>query len=365
MNWTARRRSIFLIAAWLGLASIVLAQTFPSKVVKITAPYAAGAGPAIFTRIMADKLSKAWSQPVIVDPRPGGSGFIAIEAVKNATPDGHELLVSSNSHVAINPALYKKLPYDPDKDFVPVAMFYRTPFFIIVSSNGPYQTVPALIAAAKASPGTVSYGSSYVGSPSHLGSAQFEYLTGTKMIHVPFRDQSQMYVGIANGDVGWAFSTLGSALPLIQAGRIKIIAIAAKQRLKTLPDVPTVAEAGGPAGLEVDSWLALMAPRGTPVVAADDGRVAKLFRSVAGGITIYQFDPDERFTYYYAHLDHYASGLVEGSRVKRGEVIGFVGTTGNAPANAPHLHFTVFRLGPDKRWWQGKAVNAYAFLNEN
>jgi len=118
-------------------------------------------------------------------------------------------------------------------------------------------------------------------------------------------------------------------------------------------------------GLRPHEALDIMAPRGTPVVAADDGRVAKLSRSVAGGIAIYQFDPDERFTYYYAHLDHYASGLVEGARVKRGEVIGFVGTTGNAPANAPHLHFTVFRLGADKRWWQGKAVNPYAFLNES
>jgi tripartite-type tricarboxylate transporter receptor subunit TctC len=184
--------------------------------------------------------------------------------VKNAAPDGHELLVVSNAHVAINPALYKKLPYDPEKDFLPVAMFYRTPFFLIVSTSGPYANVPALIAAAKAKPGTVSYGSSYVGSPSHLGSAEFEFLTGTKMIHVPFKDQSQMYVGIANGDLGWAFSTLGSALPLMQAGRIKPLAIAARQRSKALPDVPTMAEAGGPPGLEVDAWLAVMAPRGTP-----------------------------------------------------------------------------------------------------
>lgn len=255
---------VVLAAAWLGAAAFASAQPFPSKLVKITAPYSAGAGPAIFTRVMADKLAKAWGQPVIVDARPGGSGFIAIEAVKNAAPDGHELLVVSNAHVAINPALYKKLPYDPEKDFVPVAMFYRTPFFLIVSSSGPYLSVPALIAAAKANPGAVSYGSSYVGSPSHLGSAEFEFLTGTKMIHVPFKDQSQMYVGIANGDVGWAFSTLGSALPLMQAGRIKPIAIAARQRLKMLPEVPTMAEAGGPAGLEVDSWLALVAPRGTP-----------------------------------------------------------------------------------------------------
>jgi tripartite-type tricarboxylate transporter receptor subunit TctC len=247
-----------------SIVTAAIAQPFPSKPVRLIAPYSAGAAPVTFTRLLADKLAKAWSQPVLVDPRPGGSGFLAIEAVKSATPDGYELLVASNSHVAINPALYKKLPYDPDQDLVPVAMFYRTPFFLVVSSAGPYQSVPALIAAAKANPGAVSYGSSYVGSPSHLGSAQFEYLTGTKMIHVPFRDQSQMYVGIANGDVGWAFSTLGSALPLMQAGRIKPIAIAARERLKTQPDVPTIGEAGGPAGLEVDSWLALMAPRGTP-----------------------------------------------------------------------------------------------------
>ena len=212
MNPSTRQRLVLLIAAWLGWATLALAQTFPSKVVKITAPYAAGAAPAIFTRMMADKLSKAWSQPVIVDAKPGASGFIAIEVVKNAAPDGHELLVVSSAHVAINPALYKKLPYDPRKDFVPVAMFYHTPFFLTVSTAGPYQSVPALINAAKANPGTVSYGSSYVGSPSHLGSAEFEFLTGTKMIHVPYKDQSQMYVAIAGGDVGWAFSTLGSAL---------------------------------------------------------------------------------------------------------------------------------------------------------
>src|SRR5438477_6868537 len=243
MKWSTPWRLIALLWATIGLATPGFAQPFPSKTVKLIAPYSAGAGPVTFARVMADKLSKAWSQPVIVDPRPGGSGFIAIEAVKNATPDGHELLVSSNSHVAINPALYKKLPYDPGRDFVPVAMLYRTPFFLTVASSGPYQNVRALIAAAKANPGAVKYGSSYCWSPSHLGSAEFEFLTGTKMLHVPFKDQSQMYVSIANGDVGWAFSTLGSALPLIQSGKIKLIAIASKERLKTLPDVPTIQEA--------------------------------------------------------------------------------------------------------------------------
>jgi murein DD-endopeptidase MepM/ murein hydrolase activator NlpD len=110
--------------------------------------------------------------------------------------------------------------------------------------------------------------------------------------------------------------------------------------------------------------LDIMAPRGTPVHAVDEGRVVKLFDSKAGGITVYQFDRDEKFAYYYAHLDRYADGVVEGVNLKRGEVLGFVGTTGNAPANAPHLHFTIFRLGPDKRWWKGTAVNPYPFLVE-
>ncbi len=108
--------------------------------------------------------------------------------------------------------------------------------------------------------------------------------------------------------------------------------------------------------------LDIMAPRGTPVLAADDGKVTKLFRSVAGGITIYQEDPSGRYVYYYAHLDRYAGGLAEGQAVKRGEVIGYVGSTGNAPANAPHLHFTIFELGPDKRWWKGRAVNPFPYL---
>jgi len=257
--------AVALIAcAMLGIAPDALAQAWPLRPVRIAAPYSPGAGPAVFTRVLAEKLSQAWSQPVIVDGRPGGSGFAAIDSVKSAPADGHDLLVVSNAHVAINPSLYAKLPYDPDRDLLPVAMIYRTPFYLVVRADGPYATVPALVAAARERPGTVSYGSSYVGSPSHLGSAEFEFATGTTMIHVPFKDQSQMYVSIANGDVGWAFTTLGSALPLVKAGKLRLIAIAAPRRADVLPEVPTLAEAGGPAGMVVDSWLALMAPRGTP-----------------------------------------------------------------------------------------------------
>ena len=117
-------------------------------------------------------------------------------------------------------------------------------------------------------------------------------------------------------------------------------------------------------GMHKHEALDIMAPRGTPVIAAGDGRVVKLFNSVAGGLTVYQFDPAEKFAYYYAHLDRYADGLKEGVRLKRGDLLGYVGTTGNAAPNAPHLHFTIFRMGPEKRWWKGTAVNPYPFLNE-
>ena len=115
-------------------------------------------------------------------------------------------------------------------------------------------------------------------------------------------------------------------------------------------------------GMRRHEALDIMAPRGTPVVAADDGTITKLFRSVAGGITIYQYDAPEKFVYYYAHLDRYRAGLAEGQAVKRGDLIGYVGSTGNAPAGAPHLHFTIFQLGPEKKWWRGKAINPYPYL---
>jgi murein DD-endopeptidase MepM/ murein hydrolase activator NlpD len=115
-------------------------------------------------------------------------------------------------------------------------------------------------------------------------------------------------------------------------------------------------------GVRRHEALDIMAPRGTPVLAVDDGSIAKLFRSAAGGITIYQFDAGRQYAYYYAHLDRYAEGLKEGQAVKRGDVIGYVGSTGNAPESAPHLHFTIFELGPEKRWWRGRAVNPYPYL---
>jgi len=166
---------------------------------------------------------------------------------------------------------------------VPVAALFNTPFFITVSSTGPYQSVPALIAAAKADPEGLPFGTPYVGSPGHLGGALFASLTGTKLTFVHFKDQGQLFVALAANDLAWTFASVGTALTFTKAGRIKHLAVAAKQRVKSAPDIPTVEEAGGPAGLEVDSWLALLAPRGTP---------PEVVRKVNGDVNKVLADPD-------------------------------------------------------------------------
>src|SRR5689334_15250997 len=261
------------LAAGSLAAGLATAQPYPAKTVRMTAPYSSGSGPTVFMRLLADKLSTLWGRQAIVEAKPGASGFIAVEAVKGAAPDGYELLVVSNAHVTINPALYKKLPYDPEKDFVPVAALFNTPFFITVSSTGPYQSVPALIAAAKADPQGLPFGTPYVGSPGHLGGALFAALTGTKLTFVHFKDQGQLFVALAANDLAWTFASVGTALTFTKAGRIKFLAVAAKERAMSAPDIPTVEEVGGPEGLEVDSRVALLAPRGPH---AELGRMVSL-----------------------------------------------------------------------------------------
>lgn len=255
-------KRLFALACAALLPLISLAQGFPSRPVKLVTPYSTGIGPDLYARALADVLQKEWGQGVVVEAKPGGNGFIAIEQVKKVPPDGYELLILANSHLTINPSLFKNVPYDPETDFTPIAGLYRTYFFIAVKNDGPYNSIKDLIAAAKAKPGKLTYGTPYVGSPSHLGSAIFEYATGTQMVHVPFKDTLQIFTSIANGDVDWAVATASSTAPMVKAGRVKLIAVAAPKRLPGHPDVPTVEEAGGPKNFEVESWLVLLGPRG-------------------------------------------------------------------------------------------------------
>ena len=271
------------------IAASAAAQDFPSKQVRLISPFPSGSGPDVMSRLLADKLTKYWGQTVIVEARPGGNGVIAIEAMKSGAKDGHDLVVVDNGHVTINPSLFKKLSYNVERDLAPAALIFRTPFFIAVSAAGPIKSVPDLIAAAKAKPGTVSYGTPFVGSPSHLGSALFESLTGTQMIHVPFKETAQLFNSIGTGEVTWGLGTLATTGPMVRAGKVRLIAVAAPARLATHADIPTVSEAGGPAGYEVNGWVAFMGPRSAPAANLD-----KINRDVNRALN--EADVREKFT---------------------------------------------------------------------
>lgn len=245
------------------LPSPALAQPFPGRTVRIISPFPAGSGPDAIARIVGERLTAAWKQPVVVDPRPGANGFLAVNAVKQAPATGYDLLLADVGHLAISPSLFKKLPYDPKADFTPVGGVYRTSFFVVVGANSPLHSVKDLVAAA-ATPGKTTYGSNSVGGPLHLGAAQVEAATGTRMVHVPYKEVSQLYAAVATGELDWALGSIASAGPLLRAGKVRFIAIADGVRSPSLPNVPTFQEAGGPKGVEAQTWVALMAPKGTP-----------------------------------------------------------------------------------------------------
>ena len=259
--------SAFAAAMALGVTAFtapVAAQSFPNKQVRITVSYGGGTAPDIVARLLAEKFREAWNQQVIVEGRPGGAGFIAMEAFKRYTPDGHELALLDTGPLAINPSLFKKIPYDPERDLAPVGLVFYAPFIVTVGGGSPINSVKELIAAARANPGKTSYATPGVGTVQHLGAAQLEFASNTPMLHVPFKDMGQLLSSVATGDATWTLTTVGSSMSFVQAKKLKLLAVATKSRLATHPDLPTVEESGGPAGYDVQSWIALFAPRGTP-----------------------------------------------------------------------------------------------------
>lgn len=261
------RRGLLAAAALLALGGPALAQNdpvagYPSHPVTVITAFAVGSGPDAVLRIVGEKLAARWKQSVTVDNRPGGGGFVAIEAARRARPDGYTLLQLDSEHVSALPYLYKKRNFVPLEHFDPVAPLFLTPFFVAVPTNSPWKNMGDLIKAAKAEPGKVSYGSWGVGSPGHLGGEWLDYLTGTRMTHVPYREVSQLFTSVANGDPAWSFASLPSSQGIYKSGKIRYIAVAAPKRIAQMPDVPTVAEAGGPAELDVNSFVSLLAPKG-------------------------------------------------------------------------------------------------------
>jgi tripartite-type tricarboxylate transporter receptor subunit TctC len=268
-----RQAALALASMAAGAATPALAQgdaaKWPGKASRIINPFPVGGGPDGLSRLVADKLGRAWGQPVVVENRPGGNGFIAIEAFKRGATDGTDMIQLDNVHIAAYPHLFKKLPYSLDKDFEILLPLFRTYFFVCVPVNSPYRTMADLIADAKARPGQLNYGSWSVGNPVHLGSALLESLTGTKMEHVIYKETSQLYQGVATGQLSFALGSLGTAGPLVHGGKLRFLAVAAPKRLEGYESVPTVSESGGPAGYAVTGWNALAVRPGTPAAVQE------------------------------------------------------------------------------------------------
>ena len=249
---------LFLAFGLMGSSS---AADYPSRPVRIVIPFPPGGTSDILTRIMAEKLSPALRQPVIVDPRPGAGGVIATNIVANSSPDGHTLYMTFVSH-AINPYVYEKLPYDTEKDFVPVAMFAVSPNVVVVTPSLAVKSIKDLIELARAKPGTVNFGSAGIGTNSHLSGEMLAYMAGVKMNHVPYKGAPQANADVVSGAIQVHIPSMPVTMPLIQAGRLRAIAVTSAKRSPVLPDVPTVAESLP--GYESLAWYGFVAPKGTP-----------------------------------------------------------------------------------------------------
>jgi tripartite-type tricarboxylate transporter receptor subunit TctC len=242
-------------------------EAYPSRVVRIVVPFPAGGTADILPRIVADRLSEQWRQPVIIENRAGAGGNIGAEAVAGSAPDGYVLLASPPGPIAINDNLYKKLAFQPSK-FEPVIVLGTVPNVLVVKPTFPAKTAPELIAHVKANPGKITFASQGNGSTSHLTAMLFQKLTDTQMLHVPYRGTTPALQDIMGNHVDLFFDNLGSSLPLHSAGNVRILAVGSTSRVPSLPDVPTLQEVGV-AGFQSITWFAVMAPPGTPAALGE------------------------------------------------------------------------------------------------
>ena len=257
-----RMRAVLVAVAVALSAAVAHAQEYPTKTIRLIVPLSAGAGADIAGRIVAQRMSEHWKQPVIVENRPGAGGQIGTSAVVKAEADGHTLLVQSSSHAA-NPAIYRNLPYDPQKDLIDVAILGKTPYVMVSAGNGPYRSLKALFDAARAKPGELAYSSAGVGTSTHLAAEYLLGLAGVRMIHVPFKGSPDALQDVLGGRSAFYMAPVNVALGLVKEGKLHPLGVSTRTRAEVLPQVPTLAEQGL-RDYEVTLWFGMWAPAGTP-----------------------------------------------------------------------------------------------------
>ncbi|MEO7742039.1 MAG: tripartite tricarboxylate transporter substrate binding protein [Usitatibacter sp.] len=251
------------IAAGLVFSTAAVAQSYPTKPVKIVVPFAAGGAVDILTRVLADKLQTALGQQVVVEPVVGAGGNIGSAQVAKSVSDGYTLLMATTGTHTINPGLYKNMPFDAVKEFAPITLVASVPNILVVHPSVPATTVKELVALAKAKPGELNFASFGHGTSNHLSGELLKSVAGIDIVHVPYKNAPQAVLEIVGGQVNFAFVNAPLALPQVRAGKLRALAVTGAKRSPAMPDLPTMAEAGLP-DFVVESWYGLMAPAGTP-----------------------------------------------------------------------------------------------------
>jgi len=274
-------KSIFsLLAIWLALVctSAHAAAQYPTRPIRVVVPTGAGGITDILARILAERLSPALGQPVVVDNRTGAGGIIGTEIVAKAAPDGHTVLFTFPGHV-LNPSFYPSLPYDTINDFAPITIVSYVTSVLFVNSSLPVKSVSELIALAKAKPGYLNYGATRA-SLGHLSAELFASLAGIKIVNVPYKGAPQRDLAVMSGEIHVGLNVPMSVTPLLKTGKVRVLGVTSKERIADMPDIPTIAEAGLP-GYEADGWNGVLAPAKTPqaIINQLHGEIVKVLRS--------------------------------------------------------------------------------------
>ena len=272
--------TLAIVSVALGAAPAAMAQSYPTKPVKLVVPFPPGGSLDITGRLLAQKLSEAWAQSVVVENKPGAGGNIGADMVAKSAPDGYTILLGALSTHAVNPNLYAKMPYDAVKDFAPITLIAITPNVLVVNAASPVNNVRDFVVYAKANPGKLAFGSGSNGSAGHLAGELFKVETGTDAVHVPFKGGAPATQALLAGDTQFMFDNLANAMAQVKAGKLKALAVTTAQRSPLVPELPTMAEAGLP-GFDISTWYGLFAPAGTPpaIVAKWNADVTKILNT--------------------------------------------------------------------------------------
>jgi len=255
-----------LALAW--QASAHAQAPYPDKPIRLVVPFPPGSGTDIVGRLLAQEVSNAWSQPVIVDNRPGASTIVGTEIVANSPPDGYTMVMASNNH-AMNPSLFaKKLPFDPQKDFAAVAQVAILPFILVVNPELPVRNFEELLALARRKPHEITYASTGNGTPPHVAGEMLKRAANVDLIHIPYKGSAAAVADVVSGQVSMMFINVPSAMSLVRAGKLRALAVGTSRRIDMMPELPTISELGFP-GFDVSLWMGLLVPARTPADIVD------------------------------------------------------------------------------------------------